>query len=124
MDVTRNVLAVAMEMIRPGLKWSEVARVMQDYVEGEGFAIVKEFVGHGIGAKMHEDPKVPNFVSKELLARDIELAQGMVLAVEPMVNMGSADGWTVLTKDRRPSAHFEHTLAVAADGVDVLTAVA
>ena len=128
-DVTRNVLAVAMEMIRPGLKWSEVARVMQDYVEGEGFAIVKEFVGHGIGAKMHEDPKVPNFVSKELLARDIELAQGMVLAVEPMVNMGSADvelapdGWTVLTKDRRPSAHFEHTLAVAADGVDVLTAV-
>lgn len=129
-DVTRNVLAVAVEMIRPGLKWSEIARAMQGYVEGEGFAIVKEFVGHGIGAKMHEDPKIPNFVSKELLARDIKLMEGMVLAVEPMVNMGSADvelapdGWTVLTKDRKPSAHFEHTLAVAADGVDVLTAVA
>ena len=75
-----------------------------------------------------EEPKIPNFVSQDLLARDIELVEGMVLAVEPMVNMGgpqvelSADGWTVVTRDRRPSAHFEHTLAVAADGVDVLTA--
>ena len=126
-DVTRNVLALAAGMIRPAARWSDIARAMQEYVEGQGFAIVKEFVGHGIGSQMHEDPKVPNFVSQELIARDIELAEGMVLAVEPMVNMGSADvelapdGWTVVTKDRKPSAHFEHTLAVSAGGVDVLT---
>ena len=126
-DVTRNVLALAVEMVRPGETWSTVARAMQEYIEGEGFSIVKEFVGHGIGSEMHEDPKIPNFVSRELLARDIELVEGIVLAVEPMVNLGgprvelAPDGWTVRTKDRKPSAHFEHTLAVTADGVDVLT---
>jgi methionyl aminopeptidase len=126
-DVTRNVLALAAGMVRPGRRWSHVARAMQEYVESEGFAVVREFVGHGIGARMHEDPKVPNFVSRELAARDIVLAEGMTLAVEPMVNMGAAevellaDGWTVVTRDRRPSAHFEDTLAVTADGVEVLT---
>ncbi len=126
-DVTRNTLALAVEKTRPGEKWSNVARAMQDYVESEGFSVVREFVGHGIGAKMHEDPKVPNFCSRELEGRDILLKEGMVLAVEPMVNMGGAevtvdaDGWTVLTKDRLPSAHFEHTLAVTSEGVDVLT---
>ena len=126
-EVTRNSLAMAMEMTRPGEKWSHIAAAMQNYIESEGFSVVREFVGHGIGAEMHEDPKVPNFASRELEARDIVLGEGMVLAVEPMVNMGSsaveyaADGWTVLTKDRLPSAHFEHTIAVTADGVDVLT---
>ena len=125
--MTRNSLAIALEMIRPGEKWSNIARAMQDYIEGEGFAVVQEFVGHGIGTEMHEDPKVPNFVSRELEVRDIVLREGMVLAVEPMVNMGGTaveyarDGWTVVTKDRLPSAHFEHTLAVTAGGVDVLT---
>ena len=125
--VTRNSLEVAVRMCRPGQKWSNIARAMQDYVESEGFSIVREFVGHGIGAEMHEDPKVPNFVSPELLARDIVLEEGVVLAVEPMVNMGSptvkyeSDGWTVVTADALPSAHFEHTLAVVADGVDILT---
>jgi methionyl aminopeptidase len=126
-DVTRNSLAMAIEMMRPGQKWSAVAGAMQAYVESEGFSVVREFVGHGIGSQMHEDPKVPNFVSRELLSQDIVLREGMVLAVEPMVNMGSlaveyaADGWTVMTRDRMPSAHFEHTVAVTAGGVSVLT---
>ena len=126
-EVTRNSLAMVVEKIRPGRKWSQIAKAIQDYIESEGLSVVREFVGHGIGVDMHEDPKVPNFFSQELLVRDIVLTEGMVLAVEPMVNTGGpdveydADGWTVLTKDRKPSAHFEHTLAVTADGVDVLT---
>jgi methionyl aminopeptidase len=126
-DVTRNTLAMACRMVRPGQRWSHVARAMQSYIEGEGFSVVREFVGHGIGRDMWEDPKVPNFVSPELEARDIVLAEGMVLAVEPMVNQGASavetapDGWTVLTKDRRPAAHFEHTLAVCPGGCEILT---
>ena len=125
--VTRNALELACRMVRPGQRWTHVARAMQSYIEGEGYSVVREFVGHGIGRDMWEDPKVPNFVSPELEARDIVLAEGMVLAVEPMVNQGAAavetaeDGWTVLTKDRRPAAHFEHTVAVRSGGCEVLT---
>lgn len=124
---TRRVLEIAMQKSRPGGLWSTVAAGMQRYVEGEGFSVVREFVGHGIGKEMHEDPKVPNFVSRELLARDILLEEGLVIAVEPMVAMGAAevvtedDGWTVVTRDGKPSAHFEHTLAITADRVRVLT---
>jgi len=127
-DVTRNALAMAVSMCRPGEKWSNVARAMQSYVEGQGFAVVREFVGHGIGSSMHEDPKVPNFYSRELETHDIVLREGVVLAVEPMVNMGKcdveydSDGWTVVTRDRKPSAHFEHTVAVTDGGTAVLTA--
>jgi len=126
-DVTRGSLALALEMCQPGGRWSTAARAMQEYIEGEGFGIVRDFVGHGIGREMHEDPKVPNFVSPELLDHDIELREGLVVAVEPMVNLGTADveiapdGWTVRTRDRKPSAHFEQTLAITAEGVDVLT---
>lgn len=126
-EVTRNVLALAIGMCKPSAKWSHIARAMQQYVEGEGFSVVRDFVGHGIGSEMWEDPKVPNFVSRELEAHDIVLQPGMAMAVEPMVNMGRAaveyapDGWTVVTKDRLPSAHFEHTLVITTDGVDVLT---
>ncbi len=126
-EVTREALAIAVRMCRPGELWSRVARAMQAYVEDAGFSVVREFVGHGIGAGMHEDPKVPNFVTRELETRDILLREGLVIAVEPMVNMGSpaveygSDGWTVMTQDRLPSAHFEHTLAITAGGVDVLT---
>ena len=100
---------------------------MQNCAESAGFAVVTDFVGHGIGTEMHEEPKVPNFVSDELLRNDIMLAEGMVLAVEPMVNVGTArvetlkDGWTVVTKDRKCSAHFEHTIAVIKNGCRVLT---
>ncbi len=127
LDVTKNMLDVAIAEVRPGLRWSQVARKMQRYVESAGFSVVRDFVGHGIGTKMHEDPKVPNFVSEELLADDIFLAEGMVIAVEPMVNAGSyrvrtlANGWTVVTKDGKCSAHFEHTIAVVKGGCEVLT---
>jgi methionyl aminopeptidase len=126
-EVTRNALAMSISMCRPGLFWSEVVRVTQAYIESEGFRIVRQYVGHGIGREMHEDPKVPNFVSRELLVRDIRLEPGLVLAVEPMVNVGTAetrcmaDGWTVVTRDGKPSAHFENTLAITEDGVSVLT---
>ncbi len=128
MDVTATSLDIAIKMIKPGQRWSTIARAMQEYVEGEGFAVVRDFVGHGIGTEMHEDPQIPNFVSRQLELRDIVLAEGMVLAVEPMVNAGSAsvaylsDGWTAVTRDRKRSAHYEHTLAVTSDGVSVLTA--
>jgi len=126
-DVTRNCLALAVSMIQPGGVWSAVAAAMQEYVESEGFSVVKEFVGHGIGQEMHEDPKVPNFLSPELKAHDIALRPGLVMAIEPMVNLGGAavqyarDGWTVVTRDRKASAHFEHSVAVTADGAAILT---
>jgi len=126
-NVTEKVLKIAVEMSKPGVLWSTVARAMQNYVEKQGFSVVKEFVGHGIGTEMHEDPKVPNFVSRELLKHDILLEEGLVIAVEPMVTMGSSDiivaedGWTVRTHDGKPAAHFEDTLAITSEGVQVLT---
>ncbi len=126
-EVTQHVLQLALDNMKPGRRWSQVARVMQNYAERAGLGVVREFVGHGIGQNMHEDPKVPNFVSNDLLRNDIELREGLVLAVEPMCNLGSAsvetlkDGWTVKTIDRLPSAHFEHTVAVTADGAEALT---
>jgi methionyl aminopeptidase len=126
-EVTERVLGIAIENIRPGKKWSQVARLMQMYAESQGMSVVRQFVGHGIGSKMHEPPQVPNFVSRELIKNDIELREGVVLAIEPMCNLGSyevrtlRDGWTVVTVDRKPSAHYEHTVAVTKDGADVLT---
>jgi methionyl aminopeptidase len=125
--ITEEMLDVAINEIKPGLKWSQVASKMQAHVEKNGFSVVREFVGHGIGVEMHEDPKIPNFVSRDLLRNDILLEAGMVLAVEPMVNMGGStvmygtDGWTVLTADHLPSAHVEHTMAITENGVTVLT---
>ncbi|MFA5784256.1 MAG: type I methionyl aminopeptidase [Phycisphaerae bacterium] len=128
LDATRQVLDIAMKNMRPGVKWSSIAAMMQKYAEGAGFSMVRDFVGHGIGREMHEEPKVPNFVSKELLRDDIVLAEGMVLAVEPMINAGLKDvktlsnGWTVVTKDSKCSAHFEHTIAITENGCEVMTA--
>ena len=127
-DVTRAALDIAVKLTRPGERWSTVARAMEEFVQANGFSVVEEFVGHGIGREMHEDPKVPNFVTPELRSRDIRLEPGVVLAVEPMVNQGRSavkvkkDGWTVVTCDQKPSAHWEHTLAVTDCGVRVLTA--
>ena len=126
-ETTQKILQVAIENIKPGRKWSQVARLMQSTAEQAGLGVVKDFVGHGIGQTMHEDPKVPNFVSRELLRNDIELREGVVLAIEPMCNLGTsevitlADGWTVLTVDGKASAHYEHTVAVTSDGAEVLT---
>ncbi len=126
-DTTREVLEIAVAQARPGVRWSRVAGKMQTRAESAGFSVVRDFVGHGIGTRMHEDPKVPNFVSDELLADDILLTEGLVLAVEPMINAGGyavrtlGNGWTVVTKDGKCSAHFEHTIAIVKDGCEVLT---
>jgi methionyl aminopeptidase len=127
LEVTRNTLSLALAQIRPGRRWSDIARLMQHNVEKHGFSVIREFVGHGIGRDMHEEPKVPNFVTAEQLRGDFILRRGMTLAVEPMVVMGKRevelypDGWTVYTVDHMPAAHFEHTIAVTETGVDVLT---
>jgi methionyl aminopeptidase len=127
MDVTKRVLNIAIEKSAPTVRWSQVAAEMQRYAESAGFSVVKDFVGHGIGRKMHEEPRVPNFVSDELLTNDIILAEGMVLAVEPMINVGTSavrtlkNGWTVVTRDGKSSAHFEHTIVILKNGCEVLT---
>ena len=126
--IAEETLELAIRLIRPGIRWSDVARKMQEYVESRGLSCVREFVGHGIGRRMHEEPKVPNFVSSEFLNRDdFYLEPGMTLAVEPMVILGGPevvvldDGWTVVTRDHTAAAHVEHTLAVTSDGCEVLT---
>ena len=127
MDVTKRVLETAIARSAPAVRWSQVAAEMERCAKSAGFSVVRDFVGHGIGRKMHEEPRVPNFVSKELLADDIVLAEGMVLAVEPMINAGTSavrtlrNGWTVVTKDGKCSAHFEHTIAIVKNGCVVLT---
>jgi methionyl aminopeptidase len=127
LDVTIDTLQLAIANIKPGRKWSDVARLMQWNVEKNGFSVVREFVGHGVGRTMHEEPKVPNFVTAEQLRGDFRLKPGTTIAVEPMVVMGKRDvvllddHWTVVTQDRLPAAHFEHTIAVTDDGVEVLT---
>jgi methionyl aminopeptidase len=127
LDVTKHALAIAIEHMRPGKRWSDVARLMQYHVESNGFSVVREFVGHGIGRTMHEDPKVANFVTPEQLRGDFKLQPGMTLAVEPMVVAGRrdvqllSDGWTVVTEDHQPAAHFEHTIAITDTGIDILT---
>jgi len=128
-EVTKHVLDIAVTKSAPGVKWSQIAAEMQGFTEAAGFSVVKDFVGHGIGREMHEGPRVPNFVSNELLRDDVILTEGMVLAVEPMINAGTSDvrtlkdKWTVVTKDKKCSAHFEHTIAISKDGCEVLTLV-
>ncbi|MEM9253725.1 MAG: type I methionyl aminopeptidase [Planctomycetota bacterium] len=150
-EATQHVLQIAIENMRPGRQWSQVARLMQNYAESNGYGVVRDFVGHGIGQTMHEEPKVPNFVTPEpaglgrngfrgkLKRRaaaaspgaDFTLREGMTLAVEPMCYLVEPnrptgvvtlrDKWTVVTHNRRPAAHYEHTLAVTADGCEILT---
>jgi methionyl aminopeptidase len=127
LDVTSETLELALRALTRCRTWSEVASLMERYVKSQGMYVIEKFVGHGIGQAMHEEPQVPNFVSKALLQHDIRLEPGLVLAIEPMVALGTkdvrtlADGWTVETKDRRPSAHFEHTVAMTPEGPRVLT---
>jgi methionyl aminopeptidase len=127
LDTTQETLHLAIRAMGRCQRWSEVAALMQRYVRSQGFHVVEKFVGHGIGQDMHEEPQVPNFVSQDLSRADFRLEPGLVLAIEPMVNFGTkdvkvlGDGWTVETKDRRPSAHFEHTVAMTVDGPRILT---
>ena len=123
--VTEESLYKAIERVRPGGRISDISHAVQQHVEAYGFSVVREFVGHGIGQRMHEEPQVPNYGEP---GRGPRLAAGMVLAIEPMVNAGKpavkvlADGWTAVTRDGGLSAHFEHTVAVTANGPWILTA--
>ncbi|HPF39255.1 MAG TPA: type I methionyl aminopeptidase [Phycisphaerae bacterium] len=128
LDVTKRTLDLAIAEMRPGRWWSEVASQMQALVESAGFSVVREFVGHGIGREMHEEPKVPNYSDHQQRKQDFLLEPGLVVAVEPMVNAGGRQvcagdrtGWPQVTRDGRLSAHFEHTIAVTDSGVDILT---
>ena len=124
LDVTRESLELAIEQCWPGRRLSDVSHAVQAHVEGHGFGIVRAFVGHGIGRALHEEPQIPNFGDP---GRGPQLKPGMVLALEPMVTMGSwevrvlDDGWTAVTKDGSLAAHFEHTIAVTENGPEVLT---
>jgi methionyl aminopeptidase len=123
--VTEESLYKAIDVVKPGGRVSDIGHAVQKHVEAHGFSVVREFVGHGIGQAMHEEPQIPNYGDP---GRGPRLSEGMVLAIEPMVNAGRpavkvlSDGWTAVTRDRSLSAHFEHTVAVTADGPWILTA--
>jgi len=122
--VTEKSLQAGIAVVRPGATLGDVGAAVQDVVEAAGFSVVRDFVGHGIGSKMHEDPQVPNYGQK---GRGMKLREGMVIAIEPMVNAGKpdvvvlGDGWTAVTADGSMSAHFEHSVAVTATGSRILT---
>ena len=125
MDVTSQSLDKAIEQCVEGNRLREVSRAVQEHVEENGFSVVRDFVGHGIGRDMHEDPRVPNFVTR---GRNPRLRDGMVLAIEPMVNLGkpgividARDHWTARTRDGKLSAHFEHSVAISSNGPLVLS---
>jgi methionyl aminopeptidase len=124
LDVTKASLESGIRAVKPGASLGDIGAAVQDVVEAGGFSVVRDFVGHGIGTRLHEDPQVPNFGRRGL---GLKLREGMVLCIEPMVNSGKpdvqvlSDGWTAVTQDGSLSAHFEHTVAVTADGAVVLT---
>lgn len=124
LDVTKTALEKGIAQAKPGQRLSDISHAVQEHVESQGFAVVREYVGHGIGREMHEAPPIPNF---GLPNRGPRLKVGMTLAIEPMVNVSTwevvslSDGWTVVTKDGSLSAHFEHTVAVLEDGPEILT---
>jgi methionyl aminopeptidase len=124
LNVTRESLFQGIAQARAGNHVGDISSAVQSYVEGHGYSVVRELMGHGIGRQMHEDPPVPNFGKP---GSGGKLTDGMTICIEPMVNMGTKevttldDGWTVVTKDRRLSAHFEHMVAITAQGADILT---
>jgi methionyl aminopeptidase len=124
LDVTEASLGRAIREVKPGATLGDIGAAVQEAVEAEGFSVVREFVGHGIGTRMHEDPQVPNYGRR---GQGLKLREGMVIAIEPMVNAGKpgvevlSDGWTAVTQDGSLSAHFEHTVAVTRDGARILT---
>ncbi len=124
MASTEESLMLAIEMAKPGVRIGDISSAIQKYNEQRGFSVVREFVGHGVGAKLHEEPEVPNFGRA---GHGPRLMPGMVIAIEPMINEGGAsvkilpDGWTVKTVDKSLSAHFEHTIAITSQGATILT---
>src|SRR6185295_265150 len=124
MDITEQSLYLGIAQAVPGKRVVDISRAIQNYVEENGYSVVREFVGHGVGRSMHEEPQVPNFDEGK---KSRKLEPGMTLAIEPMVNAGSRevkvlnDGWTVVTKDGQLSAHFEHTVLVSRGEPEILT---
>ena len=124
MDVTRESLYEGIKMATVGNRIGDIGSAVQQYVEARGYSVVRKFVGHGVGASLHEDPEVPNYGKA---GRGVRLQRGMTLAIEPMVNAGGydvqqlSDGWTVITADGSLSAHFEHSVAITDDGPIILT---
>jgi methionyl aminopeptidase len=127
LQVTEEGLFRGIEAVKPGARVSDIGAAVQEHVEKHGFSVVREFVGHGIGTALHEEPQIANYGPG---GRGPRLSEGMVLAIEPMVNAGKpgvkvlADGWTAVTRDGSLSAHFEHTVVVTKDGCEVLTRLA
>lgn len=123
--VTRECLERAIERCTPDHRLSDVGQCVQEHAEAHGFGVVRDFVGHGIGTRMHEEPQVPNY----FVGHRPRMAEGLVVAIEPMVNAGThavrmlPDGWTAVTRDGRRSAHFEHSIAITANGPDVLSSL-
>ncbi|TKB98192.1 type I methionyl aminopeptidase [Pedobacter cryotolerans] len=123
-NVTQECLRLAIEKAVVGMRIGDIAFAVQNHAETNGFGVVRELVGHGVGVKLHEKPEVPNYGKRGI---GVKLEEGMVIAIEPMINAGTAgikfwaDGWTVTTKDNKPSAHFEHTVAVKKGKADVLS---
>lgn len=126
LDATRESLFEAIKMAQPGNRVGDIGSTVQRYVEARNYSVVRDFVGHGVGAKLHEDPSVPNYGTP---GRGVRLLPGMTIAIEPMVNAGGhevlvlGDGWTTVTRDGSLSAHFEHTVAITPDGPVILTAL-
>jgi len=126
-EVCEKSLSMAINVIKSNKKLSLISRTIQEFVEKNGYSVIRNYTGHGIGRCMHEDPQVPNFVSKSLLEADEILMSGVTIAIEPMICMGKYDTevlnnkWTVVTKDRNLSAHFEHTIVITENGADILT---
>lgn len=124
LEVTERALYIGIEMARIGNRLFDISHAIQNWVEGKGFSVVREFVGHGIGKSLHEEPQIPNFGSP---GQGPRLEKGMVFALEPMVNEGTfevkilSDGWTVVTADGKRSAHFEHTIAITDGKAEILS---
>jgi methionyl aminopeptidase len=126
LKVTEEALFLGIDVVKPGARVSDIGAAVQQHVEAHGFSVVREFVGHGIGTSLHEEPQIANYGPG---GRGPRLAEGMVLAIEPMVNLGKpagkvlGDGWTAVTRDASLSAHFEHTVVVTRDSCEILTLV-
>jgi len=124
LEITEKSLYLGIEQAKAGQNLFDIGHAIQNFVEAHGYSVVREFVGHGIGKSLHEDPQVPNFGVR---GKGMVLKPGMVLAIEPMINAGKpgvrvlADGWTAITVDKRLSAHFEHTIAITESGTEILT---
>lgn len=123
-DVTKQCFFEAVKNLKSGSRVSEIGKAVQKYAESFGYGVVRALVGHGVGRELHEDPQIPNFITSSSGAI---LKKGMTIAIEPMINMGTYDvswqndGWTVITKDHKPSAHYENTVIITDDGVEIIT---